>query len=72
MFLAKASANRAAEFLTRAWYALLEFLLRNAYLLSLAVLYLCGLQQVNVINAVLLLYFATFLIFPQLAKIGWM
>lgn len=61
----------ARTYFVFAWDQAVELILHYAYLISLAVLYLCGLQEVNVINAVFLMYFVGFLIFPRLARIGW-
>ena len=48
-----------------------RFVLQYAYLISLLVLYLCGLQEVNVLNSGFIIYFITFLIFPAVARFAW-
>ena len=63
--------HKVRDFAFVAWSQLTNLLLSYAYLVSLIVLYLCGLQEVNVINAVFLVYFIAFLIFPRLARIAW-
>ena len=53
------------------WSKFKNLFLAYAYLVSVIVLFFCGLQQVNIINTVFLLYSIAFLIFPRLARKFW-
>lgn len=59
------------SFVIISWTYFSRFVLEYAYLISLVVLFLCGLQEVNVLNAGFLIYFIAFLIFPRLARFSW-
>ncbi|KAI3651575.1 hypothetical protein MP228_002878 [Amoeboaphelidium protococcarum] len=60
------------QYLSILWSLAVQFAVNYAYLISLIVLYLCGLERVNIINAGFMFFFILFLLYPQLAQRFWL